>query len=239
MSKDKEKAASAEDGQVTAEPAKKKGKKRLPIVIGVIVVVVAIAGIGFWNWHNQPTFCNAFCHSTMDEFVTTYYEEPGTTGTDKWGNEVENTNAMMVVVHAQADVNCLGCHVPSIGQQISEVGIQLSGSYSMPLAEEGTESLLRNAGNQNDADTFCLKDGCHELITRDTLTEATADMDFNPHRWQHGEIECSECHKSHRASVFYCTQCHDEAEASIPDGWVDYETGQQLEEAAEAQAAQS
>ena len=232
MSKDKEKVAKEE--QAAAEPAAKKGKKRLPIILGVIVVVIAIAGIGFWNWHNQPTFCNAFCHSTMDEFVTTYYEEPNAPGTDKWGNEVENTNAMMVVVHAEAGVNCLGCHVPSIGQQITEVGMQFSGNYSVPLEEQGTESLLRNAGNQNDADTFCLKDGCHEMITRDVLTEATADMEFNPHRWQHEEFDCSECHKSHRASVFYCTQCHNDAKNSMPEGWVDYATGQKLQDAAMA-----
>ncbi len=236
MGEDKEKVVKEE--QAAAEPASKKGKKRLPIVVGVIVVVIAIAGVGFWNWHNQPTFCNAFCHSTMDEFVATYYEEPGATGTDKWGNEVENTNSMMVVVHAEAGVNCLGCHVPSIGQQITEVGMQLTGNYTMPLEEQGTESLLRNAGNMNEADTFCLKDGCHEMITREVLTEATADMAFNPHRWQHDQFECSECHKSHRASVFYCTQCHEEAYDSIPEGWVDYETGKQLEEAAQASAGE-
>ena len=43
-------------------------------------------------------------------------------------------------------------------------------------------------------------------------------MEFNPHKAQHGEIECSECHKAHRASVMYCTQCHSEAE--VPEGWL-------------------
>ena len=234
MSEDKEKKV-AEEEQATAEPAAKKGKKRLPIILAVIVVVVAIAGVGFWKWHEQPTFCNAFCHETMDEYVATYYAEPGAAATDKWGNEVANSNSMMVVMHAQAGVNCLGCHVPSLGQQIGEVMMAIQGSYVMPLEEQGTESLLRNAGNQNEADTFCLKPGCHDMITREVLTEATAEMDFNPHRWQHGEIECSECHKSHRASVFYCTQCHTEAEGSVPEGWLTYAEGQAIEDAAMAE----
>ena len=45
---------------------------------------------GFWVWHEQPSFCAAICHTPMDEYLETYEQEPGTTGVDKWGNEVRD-----------------------------------------------------------------------------------------------------------------------------------------------------
>lgn len=62
--------------------------------------------------------------------------------------------------------------------------------------------------------------------------KATADKAFNPHSNHHGEANCSDCHKSHRASVMQCTQCHNDAAASMPEGWVDYKTGKQIAESA-------
>ena len=59
------------DGQ-TAEPAAQKKKKKWPIVVGVVVAVLVVAGAGFWVWHEQPSFCNAICHSPMDYYVETY-----------------------------------------------------------------------------------------------------------------------------------------------------------------------
>ncbi len=35
---------------------------------------------------------------------------------------------------------------------------------------------------------------------------------------QHGENQCSDCHKAHRASVNACSQCHNDA--PIPEGWI-------------------
>ena len=54
-------------------------------------------------------------------------------------------------------------------------------------------------------------------MTRDDLIQATADMERNPHVPQHGENQCSDCHKAHRASVNMCSQCHNDA--PIPEGW--------------------
>lgn len=224
MSEETKGSTTAATQQAAAEPANK--KKKWPIVVGIIVVVIAVAGIGFWNWHNQPSFCNAVCHTSMDAYVATYDQEANTTGVDKYGNEVSNTNAMLVVSHKEQGVNCLGCHVPTLSQQLTEVAETITGDYYYPLEEVGTEELMVNSGHaEGTGDEFCLKSGCHD-VTREGLTELTSDMDFNPHRWQHGEIACSECHKSHRASVFYCTQCHSEAAASMPDGWLTYSDGQ-------------
>lgn len=34
--------------------AAKKGKKKWPVVVGVVAVVIVAAGAGFWVWHEQP-----------------------------------------------------------------------------------------------------------------------------------------------------------------------------------------
>lgn len=83
---------------------------------------------------------------------------------------------------------------------------------------------------------FCLNEACHvnddgSVMTRDDLIEATSDMgERNPHVAQHGEVACSECHKAHRASVMYCTQCHSDAE--VPDGWLTVAEANKLENSA-------
>ena len=83
-----------------APSKKRKTDRRWPIVAAVVAVVVAVAGGGFWVWHEQPSFCNAICHTPMDPYVAAFDQQPGTAGVDKWGNEVSNTSSMLAVVHA-------------------------------------------------------------------------------------------------------------------------------------------
>ena len=49
------------------------------------------------------------------------------------------------------------------------------------------------------------------------LAEATGDEELNPHDSHYGEMECRLCHKMHKPSELYCTQCH---QVPMPDGWV-------------------
>lgn len=236
MSKDTENQSVVDQMTVDGEDGKSPKKhRRNGIVVGVIVVAFIAVGVGMWTWHEQPSFCNAVCHTPMDNFVETYYAQADGSATDKWGNTVSDTSAMMVRAHADADVTCLDCHVPSMDQQLSEVGEQISGNYEYPLQEQSVKFLLENSGRSGNSDTMCLASGCHDL-TRADLTELTADMQRNPHSWQHGEIECDTCHKSHRASVLQCTQCHEDAEAELPDGWVDWTQSQEYK--AEAYSSQ-
>lgn len=214
--------------EVAEKPAKKKGKKKWPIVVGVVAVVLIAAGAGFWVWHEQPSFCNAICHTPMDSYNATYDQELNTTGTDKWGNEVENTSAMLCVSHKATDATCLSCHVPTLSEQISEGINWVTGNYVYPLEERSLDDLTEARGAAN-SDEFCLNEDCHNL-TRDDLIEKTSDMERNPHVAQHGEVSCSECHKAHRASVMYCSGCHSDAE--IPDGWISVAEEKQLTQAA-------
>ena len=225
------------DQSVVAEEettrAKKRAKKepkyigkirRAYLVTAVCVVVLGIAGGAFWAWHNTPEFCDAICHTPQDPYNPTYYAEPGQPAVDKWGNEVKDASGMMAVVHrTQADANCLSCHVPTMKEQMAEGIKWVTGDFYAPLSERNLDDLQR--WHEQEGVTFCLTSGCHEL-TKSELTNETADMARNPHSWHHFEYDCSDCHKSHRASVMVCTQCHDDAE--VPTGWLTWEESQNL-----------
>lgn len=219
---------------------KPRGKSRKwPITVAVVAVVAAVAGGGFWVWHEQPSFCNAICHTPMDPYLAAFEQEPGVQGVDKWGNTVENTDSMLAVVHAVpkeeggADANCLSCHKPTMSQQLTEVSEWATGNmplyaketYGLVLGERDTEQL--GEWLSQDGDAFCLNSACHN-ITRQDLVKATAQYgERNPHMAMHGQqLDCGDCHKAHRASVNACSRCHDDA--PIPDGWLTYDQAQEV-----------
>ena len=103
-----------------AAPAPKR-VRRGAIVAAGIVAVVLVAGIGAWVWHEQPSFCNAICHSPMDYYVETYDSGDPNLG---------------VTVHAKAGESCLDCHTAELTTQISEVCAWVSDNY--PMTEDGT-----------------------------------------------------------------------------------------------------
>lgn len=234
---DKGRAPSESEATAHSNTGKKKKYRKKNATIAVIVVVaIVVLGIGMWTWHEQPSFCNAFCHDAMDTYPSTYEQQANAAGIDKWGNDVSNTNAMLAVTHREAGDNCLDCHVPTISQQLNEVSETITGNYYVPLAEVSTEELMVNSGHEaGTGDEFCLRSGCHDTLgiyTREDLTQATADMTRNPHSWQHGQQACSDCHKAHRASTLICTECHADAKTELPEGWVDTDTGNKIEEEA-------
>ncbi|WP_282209016.1 cytochrome c3 family protein [Parvibacter caecicola] len=72
-----------------------------------------------------------------------------------------------------------------------------------------------------------MNESCHNM-TRDELTEKTADCEFNPHAMQHDNYDCSTCHKAHRASIYYCTKCHSETADDLPAGWLTMKDAEKL-----------
>lgn len=216
-------ATGATSGDAHA-PRKKGLKKKIGIVAGVLCVVMIVAGVGFTVWHEQPGFCNAICHTPMDGYLPTYEATPNEPGIDKWGNEVKNSSAMLAPVHrAMNDTSCLGCHEPTLSEQVSEGMKWLTGDYSTVTTQTGmrvpTEKTLEEltAARGVEPETFCLNSSCHNM-TREQLAEATKDLERNPHDSPHSQELCGTCHKAHRASVNYCSKCH--ADAPLPDGWL-------------------
>lgn len=228
--------AADQGGDATVEPAARKPRKKRWIVLGAVVAVLVVAGAGFWVWHEQPSFCNAICHTPMDPHLATYEGQSGQPGVDKWGNTVEDAGVMLAVSHKELDdATCLSCHVPTIQEQIDEGLHWVGGNYLYPL-EERTLTTLNKYRQLENPEEFCLNDACHHvndageaLLAREDLARETADMgERNPHvvEANHQILECSDCHKAHRAPVMACSRCHDDAE--IPEGWLSAEEAAQL-----------
>ena len=215
-----------------ASPAPKKKKNKLKIV-GIVVAVIVVIGIGLFVWHEQPSFCNAVCHTPMDAYGDTYLKA----NVDKYGNELneQGSMAMMAVAHKEkAGYTCMKCHLPVLGQQVNEGLHWITGNYTIEghnqlgqaLLEERTLDELVEAWGGKSGDEFCLRSGCHvnddgSVMTRDDLLAKTANLDpkYNPHNSaQHGEKSCGTCHKGHSQSINQCTECH--VEAPVPDGWL-------------------
>lgn len=200
-------------------PSLPKGRKA-KVLLGVCAAVLVVGGASFMVWHEQPSFCNAICHAPQDPLNATYEASSGESGVDKWGNPVEDMGDLLVVSHKEiAGLTCLDCHEPTMTQQLAEGALWVTGNYDYPLDERTLTDLNRYL-KADDPNEFCLNEGCHN-VTRDDLAAMTESYgEYNPHvtEARHQELECGDCHKSHRQSVNACSRCHDEA--IIPDGWL-------------------
>ena len=191
-------AVKAEGAEAGEAAPKKKGKK-WPIVVGVVAVVLIAAGAGFWVWHEQPSFCNAICHSPMDKYVETYSE--GDTG-------------KLVTQHAAAGDTCLSCHEAEFATQVSEAMAWASDSYPM---DEATGMLA--TGKEFASEEFCAHSGCHSMdeVVAGTWGFEGNDEKYNPHSsHQDYALECGDCHKVHEKSTLVCNECH---ALTAPEGW--------------------
>lgn len=165
---------------------------------GTVAVVLVLAGAGFWVWHEQPSFCNAICHSPMDNYVESY--SSGDAG-------------MLVTQHVEAGKNCLDCHNPVITEQLTEVCTWMADDY--PMTDDG----MLNTDKEIATEEFCTNDGCHNMsdVVNATWGFEGNDAKYNPHSsHQDNQLECGDCHKSHETSTLYCAKCHD---LNLPEGW--------------------
>ncbi len=196
MSETSNSPQTAEQAEKTPQPR----KRRKGIVVGsIIAVVLIVAGAGFWVWHEQPSFCNAICHTPMDSYVDSYYADEGAEGS--------------VVTHAKANVKCLDCHEAKIDEQVTEGIHWVSGDYVF----DGNANVLESRSFATEE--FCLNKNCHNM-TLDELAETTSDMPWNVHNFsEHGVTDCGTCHSMHGQSTIACSECHKEATEDIPDGW--------------------
>ena len=233
--------AAAPTGTTPARP-KRKRRRRGWVILGVVVAVIVVAGAGMMVWHEQPSFCSTMCHIETT-YVDNYEQAQGVAGTDKYGNAVSNTNAMMAVLHrqnnttAKSEIVCVDCHVPNTTELAHDGVNYVTGNYYQPRSERSLSDLEKWDGKKGEQ--FCVNENCHAylrdsngLVDRDKLEATTATMEFNPHAQHHQgmQLECSSCHKGHRASVLMCTACHEHEIVALPDGWVTYQESQELME---------
>lgn len=196
--------------------------------LGVAAAIVVVAGAGFMVWHEQPSFCNAICHAPQDPINATYDGNSGEAGVDKWGNPVEDMGDLLVVAHKEnGEMVCLDCHKATMGQQITEGVLWVTGNFDYPL-DERTLTDLNHYVKNDDPNEFCLNEDCHNMTYEDLAKTTESYGEYNPHvtEARHQELECGDCHKAHRQSVMACSRCHDEV--SIPEGWLSAEESASL-----------
>lgn len=204
--------APAED---VAAPARK--PKKWPIVISILAIFLAVFFVAFLHWHEEPTFCNAFCHQPMDKYVEGYYS---------------GDDSMLVTAHAENGVTCLSCHWPQAKMLdlVHEVVYWTTDRFTDPLPAHqyavGEQSAFVS-------DEFCGR--CHDGVTAPKKESATANMfgEYDPHNIptniaEHmtagkdgGAIQCGDCHTVHKGQTMICAECHDDVfnESTVPDGW--------------------
>ena len=230
----REEGESPMQGEDSPKPRKRNHKGL--IILGSVAGIIAIAAVGLLIWHNQPSFCNAICHTPMDPYGDTYFQEVGVAGVDKWGNEVESTSGMMCVTHRAAGLGCMDCHVPTLSEQVGEGIAWVTGNYEVVgnstypagvLTERDLTQLVAARGLDS-GDDFCLNPDCHDT-DRAGLISLSMEVSRvrNPHSMPHQDYECSDCHKAHRSSVNQCSGCH--ADAPIPEGWLTVSEEKKLE----------
>jgi len=79
-------------------------------------------------------------------------------------------------------------------------------------------------------------------LSYDKLEASTKSRTFHPHERHHENLtlQCTDCHKGHRASTVVCTGCHNHENVELPDGWITYAESQEIMRAqfpGQAQAA--
>lgn len=154
-------------------------KRRIALmVVAGIVVLGGVGAVGLWQYHEKPEFC-ATCH-IMEPYL------------ESW-----QASDYGAYAHAQQDVTCLECHVPTTQQQVDELVVYVQGDFTVPLEELEV------------SDQFCYD--CHlpnEHTSSEEVVQLTADLELNPHDSHLGELDCDICHKMHALSEDYCADCH-------------------------------
>jgi hypothetical protein len=166
-------------GEQLEPPAQKKKMKRL-VILAVSLFVIIAGGAGAMIWHEQPGFCNAFCHSPMDSYV------------QGWQSKDPNT---LVGAHAANDVTCLECHESNLSEQLSEGMAWISGDFSDPMEPR---DLATNE--------FCRRCHSQEDIIQ-ASAGVLGSSGANPHA-AHQETACGDCHSMHGSSTLICNNCH-------------------------------
>lgn len=178
------------------------------LIVAGAVLLMGLASMGMVGLRDslkRPEFC-VLCHSNP------YYTS--------WED-----SEYLATKHARAAISCQRCHPRSVTTAARNILIQLTRRYRLKRIRVPKEACFR----------------CHAHASYDDLIERTGyiNLDFelrsnsasdgersanwfvaqNPHRAHHyGDLDCRICHKMHRPSEEYCSECHEPATSAA--GWI-------------------
>lgn len=107
---------------------------------------------------------------------------------------------MLLSKHAAVAGNCFSCHKEDA---LATAHAKVKGPPS---------KLFRQRKPPNDMCTKChgSYDGLMEKTKNSTAFKTTQNVAINPHKTNHGQVECFNCHKMHKDKppIEYCYGCH-------------------------------
>jgi len=162
--------------------------KGLKIIISVVLIAVGLASMGM-IWLRDSSRRPEYCAEC--HVMEPYYSS--------W-----ESSDYLAHEHAESATPCQSCHSRAIGDTLGEIVTYARGEYETPLEE------------QEYSKEWCFQ--CHEHGSYEELIQRTEELELNPHDSHYGEMECSICHKVHRASEDYCAQCH--GPVATGTGWI-------------------
>lgn len=150
----------------------------LVLILFPCMLLVTIMVTGVKDGRKNASYCIS-CH--QDPYYTSW---------------VDSSSSFLAYHHGELGITCQSCHTRTISRSLEEIKNYLTGNYYSPLEEE-----------QYSMD-FCFR--CHDSydkIISLTSTKVTG-KERNPHAGHYGDLECATCHKAHRESYDYCSECH-------------------------------
>jgi hypothetical protein len=114
-----------------------------------------------------------------------------------------NDSGHLARTHAVAAIPCQTCHRRSLATSLEEIVTEIKGDYQLRRIRVSKDVCLR----------------CHVHGDYSELIELTKDIKVNPHEPHHyGEMDCAICHKMHKPSEDYCSNCHEPTASG--EGWI-------------------
>ena len=109
----------------------------------------------------------------------------------------------LAATHAKASLPCQTCHPRGLGRAVEEIFSQIKGDYKLRRLRVSNQACFR----------------CHAHQSYPELVERTKHIKLSPHVPYHWpEMDCRICHKMHRPSEDYCSECHDPSVSGA--GWI-------------------
>jgi hypothetical protein len=149
----------------------------------VAVTAAAGAGTAWLKDRIQTTEYCANCH-----VIAPYY--------DTW-----KSSTFTAYTHAAVGLVCQDCHTRTLRDGLRELASNVTHSYQLPLKDHNVSP-----------DVECFR--CHVSyeylagLTKDLRGPDGFSLGRNPHDSHWGPLECSVCHKMHKPSVDFCSECH-------------------------------
>ena len=168
-------------------------------IVGLIVLA-ALGGITatwvhFWDFNvaNPSSESCANCH-TMDDYVDSLAD-----------------SSLLVSLHTARNIGCVDCHDYDLEDQLRDTLAFLQDDYDQPFMR---------ARYDNDYCFQCHEHGSYEEL-KQLIQYMVGDVLGDLHNSHLGEIDCRLCHKMHKPSVDYCSQCH--GHIVDKEGWIPWE----------------